>query len=121
IYKRQDWWKKLFLTQCNPLALEHTVPLMLSQLDSLKIPRIPRVVMGHDEVDADFVREQLGDEDYILLHPFTRQAYKYWPARHWAQLADLIQRQTGLRAIFTRSGFAADEQQFQGIEAAAGR
>jgi heptosyltransferase-3 len=119
-YKRQDWWKKLFLTQSNFFEQQHMVPLMLEHLSSLGIPAIPRVVMGYDEADERFVEEQLGAEDFILLHPFTRQTYKYWPAGHWARLAGLVEKKLGIRTIFTRSGFLSDEKQFQAIESAAG-
>lgn len=121
-YKRKDWWKRLFLSQDSSLNHQHhMVPLMLGQLESLNIPAIPRVVMGYDESDVAFAREQLGVEDYLLLHPYTRQRYKYWPSEHWARLANLIEERHGVRAIFTRSGFPADEKQFGAIEAIAGR
>jgi heptosyltransferase III len=119
-FKAQGWWKRMLISQCNYFdGQSHMVPLMLSQLESLKIPRIPRVVMGFDEDDARFVREQLGAKDYILLHPYSRQRYKYWPAASWARLVEIIQAQSGLRALFTRSSAAGDEAQFQQIQTAA--
>src|SRR5206468_501258 len=80
----------------------------------------PRVVMGYDGEDVRFAREQLGENPYVVLHPYTRQRYKYWPASAWAKLAKMIQSETGVRALFTRSHAERDEEQFQRIQEAAG-
>jgi heptosyltransferase III len=118
-FKRKEWWKPFLLSQCNFFdGNAHMVPIMLSQLESLKIPALPRVVMGFDEEDAGFARKQLGAGGYILLHPYSRQSYKYWPAVSWAKLAEII-RQSGLRPLFTSPAAVADEKQFHTIERAA--
>lgn len=116
----QDTWKMRWLTQCRLYDdRKHIVPLVLSQLEPLGIPPEPRVVIRFDEQDARFTRETLG-ENYVLLHPYTRQSYKYWPAAEWAQFAALVEKETGLKAIFTRSASIHDEAQFREIEKAAG-
>lgn len=117
----KDWWKRWLLEKCLPFnGRMHMVPLMLTQLESLNIPAIPRVVMGYDADDVRFAREQLGEQPYIVLHPYTRQPYKYWPASAWARLADLIRSERGIRAVFTRSHVAPDEEQLQRIRKESG-
>ena len=112
----QEWWKRILLSQCRLFPFEkHTVQLMLSQLEPLGIPAIPRVVAHWDDSDLQFARNQLGN-NYVLLHPYTRQNYKYWPAQEWAKLAALITEQTNLKPIFTRSKSGHDEAQFQQIK-----
>jgi heptosyltransferase-3 len=117
----KDRWKRWLLEKCLPFdGRMHMVPLLLTQLESLHIPAIPRVVMGYDADDVRFAREQMGETPYVLLHPYTRQLYKYWPASAWAKLAKLIRSETGVRAVFTRSRAQADEEQFQRIQKEAG-
>ncbi|MDB6111161.1 MAG: hypothetical protein JWR69_2911 [Pedosphaera sp.] len=113
----KDRWKRWLLKKCLPFdGRMHMVPLMLTQLESLHIPAIPRVVMGYDAEDARCAREQLGEKPYVLLHPYTRQPYKYWPASAWANLAKMIRSETGVRAVFTRSHAKADAEQFERIQ-----
>ncbi|MFN7138251.1 MAG: glycosyltransferase family 9 protein [Limisphaerales bacterium] len=117
----QDWWKKHLLSECRLYDDDkHIVPLVLSQLEPLGIPLERRVIIRFDAEDAHFARQHLG-ENYVLLHPYTRQSYKYWPAESWARFAELVETKAGMKAIFTRSGSAHDEAQFATIEQAAGK
>lgn len=120
----REWWKKKVLTQCRSYAHEqHIVPLMLTQLELLEIPAIGNVVMSFDNEDEAFVRGQLKipeSGNYILLHPYTRQSYKYWPAASWVKLAGAIENKLGFKPIFTRTSLAADEEQFGRIRELAG-
>ena len=115
---RKEWWKKLLLNQCNFYNDQiHIVPLILSQLECLSIPQNPRVVMGYDANDEKLIEEMLGKKDYILLHPYSRKRYKYWPAAYWGELAAVIQNNLGIRAIFTVSPNANDNEHFKAIMA----
>lgn len=100
----KEWWKKLILTHCR-LASDrtHLVPISLTQLEPLGIPPHARVVMAYDGDDASFARDNLGDAPYVVLHPYSRQKYKYWTVEEWGALAGLIKEKLGLRPIFTRS------------------
>lgn len=116
-----DQWKTRLLSECRLYDdTKHIVPLVLSQLEPLGIPAEPRVVIRFDQKDAAFSRDQLGD-NYVVLHPYTRQSYKYWPAESWANFAGLVEKETGVKAVFTRSSSPHDEEQFSAIEKAAGR
>ncbi|MFA4915169.1 MAG: glycosyltransferase family 9 protein [Syntrophales bacterium] len=100
----KDWWKKIILSQCRFYNDQmHIVPLILTQLELLGIPAHPRVVMGHDKADEEFVRTHLGEKDYIILHPYSRKDYKYWPPQAWATLASLIREKLRLKPVFTVS------------------
>jgi heptosyltransferase-3 len=117
-FSKQEWWKPRILSNCRNYAHDkHIVPLMLSQLEPLGIPAIRRVNAGFDASDSAFAREQLG-ENYILLHPYTRQNYKYWPAEHWAKLAELIVAENLWRPFFTRTYFPSYVAQLASISAA---
>jgi heptosyltransferase III len=118
---RQDWWKSRLLEECRLFdGRMHVVPLMLTQLESLGIPAIPRVVMSYNDADAHFARRQLGDRPCILLHPYSRRDFKYWPASAWAKLAGMIRSSLALRAVFTRAQSEADQEQFRRIQAQVG-
>ena len=118
---RRDWWKQLLLRHCRMFdGRRHIVPLMLTQLEPLGIPAIPRVVFDCNAGDLAFARRHLGEQPYVLLHPYSRRSFKYWPASAWAGLAERIRSRTNLRAVFTRSPGQADEEQFRRIEIAAG-
>jgi lipopolysaccharide heptosyltransferase III len=115
-FQRKEWWKRLLLKDCRPYDDSlHIVPLILSQLEALRIPPHPRVVMGYDWADEDFVKKRLGDGDYILLHPYARREYKYWSPEGWGALAALIQERTGCRAVFTVSPNQADKEELKKI------
>ena len=118
---RSYWWKPLLVSESRIYdTLKHAVPAMLDQLQALDVKPVPRVVMNFDAKDKAFVEQKLGTKDYVLLHPFSRQIYKYWPAAAWAKLASMIRSETGLLAVFSRGVGAGDEQQLAQIRAAAG-
>jgi len=116
-FPHKDWWKKIILSQCRFYDDQmHIVPLVLLQLETLDIPPRPRVVMGYDEADDNFVKEHLGDKDYILLHPHSRKDYKYWPAPAWETLAAFIQEKLGLKPVFTVSPNPLDQTVLEEIK-----
>jgi heptosyltransferase-3 len=101
---RKEWWKGLAL-DIHHVCYDriHVVSNMLMPLRILGIEPIPRVVMGYDESDMAFAREYIPFQRYIILHPYSMKAYKYWPAERWARLAGLIQAQTDCVPVFTRT------------------
>lgn len=113
---QKEWWKKTLLTKCNFYNDQiHIVPLILSQLAVLDITPKPRVVMGYDANDEKFIDAMLGTGEYILLHPYARKQYKYWPAASWAALTELIQGKLGMRAVFTVSPNPDDHEHLKAI------
>ncbi len=103
IYSGKDaWWKKIILSAyhfCDDHV--HVVTNILSLLGPLGIASIPRVAMGYNQSDMAFAGEIIPANKYVILHPYSRNSCKYWPAEKWGRLAGLIQEQTDCRAVFT--------------------
>jgi len=103
------WWERLLLDyRCPYDDSRHAVRQMLALLEPLGIAPVPAVTMGFDDADRAFVRERLPPGSYVVLHPYSRGRYKYWPARRWGELAALILRETGCRPLFTVTGAPED-------------
>lgn len=115
-----EWWKKWLLTGWSRYNdRNHVVPGVLSLLDSLGIPRQPRVVVGFDGDDASFIRTRLAGGPYVILHPYSRGACKFWDAEKWGALAALIHTDLGLRTVFTVTPDPADRAFLERIADAA--
>ena len=115
-----EWWKKLLLTGWLRYDdSNHVVPGVLSLLDSLGIPKLPRVVMGFDADDESFVSARLAGGPYVVLHPYSRGACKFWDAEKWGTLAGLIHDRLGLRTLFTVTPDPADRAFLERIAEAA--
>ena len=121
IYDGKDaWWKKILLSAhrfCNDRR--HVVANILSLLEPLEIAPVPRVAMGYDDNDLTFAGTITPVRRYIILHPYSRNSCKYWPAENWGRLAGLIQEQTDCEAVFTTTPDQADRLYLKEILAAA--
>lgn len=63
---------------------------------------------AQEKADAIIAQQQLG-ENFILLHPGSARAEKFWKARCWAELANTFPASNGLRFALT-GGPGAMEQ-----------
>jgi heptosyltransferase-3 len=101
---KKEWWKCLVL-DIHQVCYDriHVVSNILMLLWRLGIEPVPRVVMGYDESDIVFAREEVPFDHYVILHPYSMKEYKYWPAKNWAELAELIQEKTNFTVVFTRT------------------
>lgn len=116
----KSWWKKTLLSAhriCDDHM--HVVPNILSLLEPLGITPIPKVAMGFDDNDMAFADTIMPVNKYMILHPYSRNSRKYWPAEKWGKLAGLIQEQTSCKAVFTTTPDPADMSYLQEILAAA--
>jgi heptosyltransferase-3 len=105
-----DFWKQVVLgTNVIYNHSMHVVWNMLSLLEPLGIPMLPRISMGYDKSDISFARRQITTIHYVLIHPYSMKQYKYWPAQHWGELAYLIQEHTGCSAVFTETPAREDK------------
>lgn len=101
---KKEWWKSALLDRHNIIYDHiHVVSNMFVLLRMLGIEPVPRVVMGYDDSDMAFALGKMPFQRYIILHPYSMKAYKYWPAEKWARLASLIQEQTDCVPVFTRT------------------
>lgn len=108
-FRRKEWWKRRFMSTCRPYDDRmHIVPLILTLLETVGIPPVPRVVSGFDEGDGRVAREILGGGEYVLFHPYAGRNYKHWPPEHWGELARLVREGTGLEPVFTMSPSPAE-------------
>jgi len=110
--QNKEWWKHVILNDCiacNNQQL-HVVANVLALAKAAGIQPQPRLVMGFDSDDEEFVRKKLKTDTspYIILHPYSRGAYKCWSPEKWGALAEYIQSQTKLRPIFTVTPDKAD-------------
>lgn len=100
----KEWWKRRSFTHCSTYEPDrHVVELLLGQLRFLGIPPVPEVRATVREEDLAAARETAGEGEFLLLHPYTRWAYKKWPSGNWAELCRRIEKEMGVRALFTVS------------------
>jgi len=79
----------------------HVVWNILSTLVPLGIPALPHVVIGFDEQDMDFARQRLPADNFVIMHPYSRNSFKYWSTEKWGELASLVTERLGLKVVFT--------------------
>lgn len=98
----KEWWKKRVFSHCSVYDPDkHVVELLLGQLRYLDIPPVPEVSVPVRDEDRAWASRAGGREEFILLHPYTRWEYKKWPSVHWARLSGRIEREMGIRTLFT--------------------
>lgn len=98
----RDFWKRFLLR--NYVSYNdniHVVWNMLKVLKPLGIPSVPRVIVGFDQDDRVFASERLPVERFVIMHPYSRNACKYWSAEKWKQLACMIVEKLGIKVVFT--------------------
>ena len=103
------WWKRFLLDRhCYCDDRLHVVSAMMSLANGLGITPVPKVVIGYDEDDFAYARQHLPSGKYILMHPYSMNRVKYWPAVKWRELAALIQERTDCTVVFTSTPSPAD-------------
>lgn len=96
------WWKRFLLDRyCFCDDRLHVVSAMMSLAQGLGITPVPEATAGYDEEDLAYARRNLPPGKYILMHPYSMNRVKYWPADKWRDLAALIHEHTDCRAVFT--------------------
>lgn len=100
---RGRFWKRSF-THLYPIApRRHQVEVNLDALRRIGIQPTAeqkKVVFVLGDAAAPRMREMLGDEPYIHLHPASRWRFKCWPAEQNAALADRLVAE-GHRVVVT--------------------
>jgi lipopolysaccharide heptosyltransferase III len=92
----------------------HTVDYHLALLAPLGVhaasPDIHLVLpaAAQEKAEAIIAREQLG-ENFVLIHPGSARAEKFWKARRWAEVANTFPASNGMRFALT-GGPGAMEQ-----------
>lgn len=99
---RKEWWKHIILSMhyvCYDYL--HVVQNMLMPLRMLGVKPIPKVVVEFDESDKREAKTLVPAEQYVVLHPFSRNSLKYWPAKHWGRLTWLIHERLNCVPLFS--------------------
>lgn len=115
-------WKKIVLEACRPCDDRfHVVANIQSLLPPLGIPPVPCVATGYDDRDhyLAYARAVMPEGKYMVLHPYSRNRSKYWPAKSWGELAGLILDKTNCLPLFTRTPDPLDSGYLDQILAAA--
>jgi len=105
----KSFWRKLLLGKAIPYDTEcHAVRICEKVADSLNIPvNKLKVIIYWDKNDACAVNDALkmdsNSQPYIVMHPFARWDYKYWPMDNFVQLNDRLFESFGIRTVWTSS------------------
>jgi len=109
--RRGDWWKRWGFTHGTVYdKRRHTLEVLLGQLVPLGIPPVPELSVHYGKEDLARARAASGVGPFVLLHPYTRWSYKQWPARHWSALSLAVEKELGIRAMFTIAPGAEEER-----------
>ena len=119
-YNTKMLWKRIVLNAyrlCDDRV--HVMSNLQALLSHVGIPPVPKVAAGYDDADLAYARQAMPAGRYVILHPFSRNRCKYWPAESWSELAALIQQRTDCRVVFTRTPAEADRTYLEPILAGA--
>lgn len=98
----RDFWKRLLL--CNYVQYDddkHAVWNMLTVLEPLGIPPVPHITVGFDQEDILFATQRIPAEPFVIMHPYSRNACKYWPMGKWRELACMVAERLQVKVLFT--------------------
>jgi heptosyltransferase-3 len=114
---RREWWKHLLLDMhyvCYDRL--HVVQNMLMPLRMLGIEPIPKVVVATDATGLQIVQDRIPvGRSYLVLHPYSRNSFKCWPAEAWGRLAALISTRLDCVPLFTVTNDVADKAYLDAI------
>jgi len=116
----KEWWKGYALNATvNYDDGVHVVWNLLMLLSPLDIVPLPRMVVNYGPDEIALVKTLIPASDYVLLHPYSKGSYKYWPVQHWGQLAGMIRERLGYTVVFTTTPVAEDQNYLKEILASA--
>jgi heptosyltransferase III len=113
---RKEWWKHIVLNMhyvCYDYL--HVVHNMLMPLRVLDAEPKPKVIVGHDEADMQMAQSLVSGKPYLVLHPYSRNNCKYWPAEYWGKLAEMICDRTNCIPLFTITPAPSDRAYLNNI------
>jgi heptosyltransferase-3 len=104
-----SFWKRLLLSKALPYDTEcHTARVceMVAGSLGITVDRL-KVSIYWNEEDKRVVQRALQEgqqtKPYIVMHPFARWDYKYWPLENFVRLNDQLFETFGLRCVWTSS------------------
>lgn len=106
-----DMWKRSLATRWSPFGEAIHARTYVRRLAELAgEPVADHAGLDWTDEDAKRARNIAGvsDQAYLLLHPFSRVRYKYWPDQHWQKLIELA-CQKGLYVVLSGSEYDAEK------------
>lgn len=89
----------------RPLKFEHAIDSNLALLEPLGIGPAPRIRLDLPESARNGANEILSrheiDNDFVLLHPGSARAEKFWEPDRWARVIECCAEQFQLRCVLT--------------------
>jgi len=107
----------------SPVGFLHTVDYHLALLKPLGIEdasRTIRLELPESKVQtADELLSAAGvGEEFVIFHPGSARAEKFWEANRWGEVIDQCVRQTGMKCVITGGRSAIEQAQIAAIKAA---
>jgi predicted lipopolysaccharide heptosyltransferase III len=106
-----------------PVSSLHTVDYHLALLKALGIEDASREIrLDLPETPVEKAEQLLrttgAGEEFVVLHPGSARAEKFWEANRWAQLIDYCTRECGITCVLTGGRSAIEQAQIGAIKAA---
>lgn len=111
------------LVPCSMRTM-HTIDYHLSLLEPLGIRDASREIQLNVPADAlrkceRLLREANVDGEFVLLHPGSARAEKFWEPQHWADVIAFVREELRLPCIVTGSMSATEQNHLAEIKRAA--
>jgi predicted lipopolysaccharide heptosyltransferase III len=106
-----------------PVGSLHTVDYHLALLKPLGIEEASRAIRLHlpqstvQEAEKLLSAAQVGEE-FVVLHPGSARAEKFWEANRWGQVIDHCTHEAGIKCVITGGRSAIEQAQIAAIKAA---
>ena len=106
-----------------PVGSLHTVDYHLALLKPLGIEDASRGIRLHlpqstvQEAEKLLNAAQVGEE-FVVLHPGSARAEKFWEATRWGQVIDHCTHEAGIKCVITGGHSAIEQAQIAAIKAA---
>jgi predicted lipopolysaccharide heptosyltransferase III len=107
----------------SPVGFLHTVDYHLALLKPLGIEDASRAIRLDlpektvQQAEQLLSAAQVGDE-FVVFHPGSARAEKFWEANRWGQVIDQCRRETGMSCVLTGGRSAIEQAQIAAIKAA---
>ena len=106
-----------------PVGTLHTVDYHLSLLKVLGIEEASRAIRLQlpesivQKAEQLLTAAQAGD-DFVIFHPGSARAEKFWEANRWAEVIDHCARESGMKCLLTGGRAPMEQAQINAIKAA---
>ena len=105
-----------------PVGSLHTVDYHLSLLKAVGIEDAPRAIRLDLPEKTILEAEQVlraaeVGEDFVIFHPGSARAEKFWEPSRWAEVIEHCARETGIRCVLTGGRSPLEQAQISAIKA----